>query len=78
MSCKKHTKKVVPLEGGRELFSQKKVRRGFFTYRTAITRAARRKPLRLQKLSFLNPPPLEGQELFQLPMQDEIKRNNTK
>jgi len=25
-----------------------------------------RKPLRLQKLPFLNPPPLEGQELFRI------------
>ena len=24
MSCKKHTKKAVPLKGGRELFSKKK------------------------------------------------------
>ena len=36
----------------------KKVRRGFLTYRTTINLATRGKPLRLQKQSFLNPPPL--------------------
>ena len=40
------------------LFSEKKVRRGFFTHRTTINHTTRGKPLRLQKLSFLNPPPL--------------------
>ena len=37
---------------------QGKVRRGFLTYRIAINHTKREKPLRLQKLSFLNPPPL--------------------
>ena len=46
-------KKAVPLKGGRELFSRKKVRRGFLTHRTAINHTTRGKPLRLQKLSFL-------------------------
>ena len=46
-------KKAVPLKGGRELFSEEKVRRGFLTYRIAINRTTRGKPLRLQKLSFL-------------------------
>ena len=46
-------KKAVPLKGGRELFSEKKVRRGFLTHRTTINHTARGKPLRLQKLSFL-------------------------
>ena len=43
-------KKAVPLKGGRELFSRKKVRRGFLTYRTTINLATRGKPLRLQSL----------------------------
>jgi len=46
----KKLKKAVPLKGGRELFSEKKVRRGFFTYRIAINRTTRGKPLRLQSL----------------------------
>ncbi len=45
-------KKAVPLKGGRELFSEKKVRRGFLTHRTKINHTTRRKPLRLQKTSF--------------------------
>ena len=49
----KKLKKAVPLKGGRELFSEKKVRRGFLTHRTTITHTTRGKPLRLQKLSFL-------------------------
>ena len=52
----KHTKEAVPLEGGRELFSRKKVRRGFLTYRIAINHTTREKPLRLQKTSFFNRP----------------------
>ena len=45
-------KKAVPLKGGRELFSRKKVRRGFLTYRIAINRPTRGNPLRLQKTLF--------------------------
>ena len=35
MSCKKHTKKAVPLEEGRELFSKKKFGGSSKTYRRA-------------------------------------------
>ena len=43
-----------------------KVRREFFTHITAIAHATQVEPLRLQKLSFLNPPPLKGQELLRI------------
>ena len=64
MSCKKHTKKAVPLLKGDENFFLKKVRRGFFIYRTAITRATREKPLRLKWLRPLIHLPLKGRNFF--------------
>ncbi len=50
--------KGVPNASEVFLFSEKKVRRGFLTHRTTINHTTRGKPLRLQKTSFLNPPPL--------------------
>ena len=44
--------KSCPSLRGTRTFSKEKVRRGFLTYRIAINRTTRRKPLRLQKTSF--------------------------
>ena len=42
------------MDKGRELFSEKKVRRGFLTHRTTINHTTRGKPLRLQKTLFFD------------------------
>ena len=52
MSCKNILKDTVPLEEGRELFSQKKFGGSSKTYRTAKKHAMRIELLRLQKTSF--------------------------
>ena len=49
--AKTYLKSCPSLRGTRTFFT-KKVRRGFFTYRIAINRTTRGKPLRLQKTLF--------------------------
>ena len=51
--CKNILKDTVPLEEGRELFSQKKFGGSSKTYRRAKKHATREELLRLQKTSFL-------------------------
>ena len=48
--------KSCPSLRGTRTFSKEKVRRGFLTYRIAINRTTRGKPLRLQKTSFFDWP----------------------
>ena len=48
--------KSCPSLRGTRTFSKEKVRRGFLTYRIAINRSTRGKPLRLQKTLFFNRP----------------------
>ena len=56
---------------------QMRMDKGGLTHRTTINHTTRGKPLRLQKLSFLNPPPLYGQELLKNVLQTKLSYKNS-
>jgi len=72
MSCKNILKKLSLLKGDENFFHKKKFGGGSLPIVLQLPVLREKKPLRLQKLSFLNPPPLEGQELF------SVTHRNTK
>ena len=62
MSCKNILKDTVPLEEGRELFSQKKFGGSSKTYRRAKKIPRKKNSSVFKKLRFLKPPPLQEEE----------------